>query len=113
MRVRIARFLIGFVSGLLVVIVNTASAYEASRGPTELVHWDPQKAYSGYTMVKPQRVQGVYLIDMAGQAVNHWPAFEFLHFVRELHPRVMCGANRRQGAEQQGAGDESRDSQAK
>jgi|SaaInl5LU_22_DNA_1037371.scaffolds.fasta_scaffold23140_2 hypothetical protein len=64
---------IGFISGLLVVCA--ASAYESSRGPTELIYWDPQKANAGYTMVKPQRVQGVYLIDMAGQVVNHWPDF--------------------------------------
>jgi hypothetical protein len=72
---KISRLSIAVVSGLLVVVVGTASAYEASRGRTELVYWDPRKAYSGYTMVKPQRVQGVYLIDMAGQVVNHWPEF--------------------------------------
>ena len=71
----ISRLSIGIVSGLSVVLAGAASAYEASRGPTELVYWDPHKAYSGYTMVKPQRVQGVYLIDMAGQVVNHWAAF--------------------------------------
>jgi hypothetical protein len=75
MRVRIARFLIGIVSGLFVIIAGTVSAYEASRGPTEVIYWDPHKAYSGYTMVKPQRVPGTYLVDMAGQVVNHWAAF--------------------------------------
>ena len=62
-------------SGLLVLFAGGASAYEASRGPTELVYWDPHQAYPGYTMVKPQRVQGVYLIDMAGQVVQHFPDF--------------------------------------
>ena len=64
----------------VVVIAGTATfaagyvfAYEASRGPTELVYWDPHKAFSGYTFVKPQRVRGAYLVDMAGQVVNHWP----------------------------------------
>ena len=70
---RIKNLSVGILSGLLVVLAGGASAYEASRGPTELVHWDPHKAYSGYTMVKPQRVQGVYLIDMAGQVVQYFP----------------------------------------
>jgi hypothetical protein len=48
-------------------------AYESSRGPTELLYWDPDKAYSGYTFVRPGRVNGVYLIDMAGEVVNYWP----------------------------------------
>ena len=49
------------------------AAYESSRGPTELIYWDPENAYSGYTFVKPGRAAGVYLVDMAGQVVNHWP----------------------------------------
>ena len=67
--------LVGIVSGWVVLTIGLASAYEASRGPTELVYWDPHKTYSGYTMVKPQRVQGVYLIDMAGQVAHYWPDF--------------------------------------
>jgi len=48
-------------------------AYESSRGPTELLHWDEEKAYNGYTFVRPGRVAGVYLIDMAGEVVSYWP----------------------------------------
>ncbi len=66
---------IGIGFAWVVLMAGLASAYEASRGPTELVYWDPHKAYAGYTMVKPQRVQGVYLIDMAGQVAHYWPEF--------------------------------------
>ena len=66
---------VGFVAGVLVIMVGSVSAYEASRGPTELIYWDPHKAHSGYTMVKPQRIRGSYLIDMAGQVVNYFPDF--------------------------------------
>ena len=58
---------------VLALVIAPASAYEASRGPTELIYWDQDKSWFGYTMVKPQRVQGVYLVDMAGEVVNYWP----------------------------------------
>ena len=75
MSIRLTNRSIGFAAGLLVVMVGTVSAYEASRGPTEVIYWDPHKAYSGYTMVKTQRISGNYLIDMAGQVVNYFPDF--------------------------------------
>ena len=73
MSTRLSNLSVGVVTGLLVVMVGSVSAYEASRGPTELIYWDPHKAHSGYTMVKTQRVPGTYLIDMAGQVVNYFP----------------------------------------
>ena len=75
MSTRLTNLSVGFVAGLLVVMAGAVSAYEASRGPTELIYSDPQKAHSGYTMVKTQRVRGTYLIDMAGQVVNYFPDF--------------------------------------
>ena len=59
--------------GIVAFAASYVFAYEASRGPTELVYWDPHRAFSGYTFVKPQRVSGVYLIDMAGQVVQYFP----------------------------------------
>lgn len=61
------------IAALLLGSAAGTSAYEASRGPSQLVHWDHIKAWIGYTFVKPQRTEGVYLIDMAGQVVNYWP----------------------------------------
>ena len=75
MSTRLTNLSVGFVAGLLVVMAGAVSAYEASRGPTELIYWDPHKTHSGYTMVKTQRVRGTYLIDMAGQVVNYFPDF--------------------------------------
>ncbi len=73
MSIRLKNLSVSVVTGLLVVMVGSVSAYEASRGPTEVIYWDPQKAYSGYTMVKTQRIRGVYLINMAGQVVQYFP----------------------------------------
>ena len=75
MSTRLKNLSVGVVAGLLVVMAGAVSAYEASRGPTELIYWDSHKAHSGYTMVKTQRVRGTYLIDMAGQVVNYFPDF--------------------------------------
>lgn len=75
MRIRLANLSVGFIAGLLVVMAGSVSAYEASRGPTEVIYWDPHKAHFGYTMVKTQRVPGAYLVDMAGQVVNYFPDF--------------------------------------
>ena len=61
------------VSGLAILGAGNLSAYESSRGPTELIYWDAEKAYIGYTFIKPTRGAGVYLVDMAGEVVNYWP----------------------------------------
>lgn len=68
-----------------------APGYEASRGPTELIHWDPQKAYPGYAFIRARLpgVTGVYLIDMAGQVVNYWPEFTDAYL---LEDGTMFGA---------------------
>ena len=60
-----------------------ASSYEASRGPTEVVYWDPDKAYGGYTVVSPSRVDGVYLIDMSGEVVKYWPELTGLYLAED------------------------------
>lgn len=57
-------------AGWLVVVCSLASAYESLRGPTELLHWDREKAYSGYTLFAAHGT--TYLIDMEGQVVNTW-----------------------------------------
>ena len=48
-------------------------AYEASQGPTELIHYDPAKASPGYTLFSPFRGKNTYLIDMDGNVVHYWP----------------------------------------
>ena len=77
------------ISAIAVVSASHVVAYEASRGPTELIYWDPQKASPGYTFVKPQRVRGMYLIDMAGQVVNYWAEFSDAYL---LEDGTMFGA---------------------
>jgi hypothetical protein len=48
------------------------SAYEAFQGPTELIQYDPARAYDGYTLFTPSLGRNAYLIDMHGRVVNMW-----------------------------------------
>ena len=57
----------------LIVGVPAAIAYEAFQGPTELIQYDPARAYTGYTLFSPFRGQNTYLIDMHGNVVHYWP----------------------------------------
>ena len=52
-------------------LAGTACAYESLQGPTELLHWDKDRAYAGYTLFAGRGV--TYLIDMEGQVVHTWP----------------------------------------
>ena len=69
---------------LVVVFVSAAYAYEAFRGPTELIWHDREKAAQGYTMfsVRPHLDdhEYTYLIDMEGNVAHKWktitPDFE-------------------------------------
>ncbi len=47
-------------------------AYEAFQGPTELIQYDPLKAYNGYTLFSPFRSRHTYLIDMEGNVAHMW-----------------------------------------
>lgn len=89
MRAKTGGILIAGCCGVLAGVV--APAYEASRGPTELIYWDPQKAYPGYAFIRTRLsgVTGVYLIDMAGQVVNYWPEFTDAYL---LEDGTMLGA---------------------
>ena len=91
MKTKLANCLVGIVCGFVAVMAGTVSAYEASRGPTELIHWDPQKAYPGYFFVRTRQAgaSGVYLLDMAGEVVNNWPGFTDAYL---LEDGTMIGA---------------------
>ena len=52
------------------VSLTNSYAYESLQGPTELLHWDKQKAYDGYTLFATRGAS--YLIDMEGQVVHTW-----------------------------------------
>ena len=62
----------------LVCLASWAWAYEAFQGPTELIQYDPARAYEGYTLFTPGLGRNTYLIDMDGQVVNFWPLPESL-----------------------------------
>lgn len=55
---------------LSVCFAYTLSAYESLQGPTELLFWDKDRAYNGYTLFAAHGRS--YLIDMQGQLINEW-----------------------------------------
>ena len=52
------------------LLTSAALAYERLRGPTEMLYWDKEKAYNGYTLFG--RRGRTFLIDMEGRVVHHW-----------------------------------------
>ncbi|MGI9257458.1 MAG: aryl-sulfate sulfotransferase, partial [Gammaproteobacteria bacterium] len=66
------------------------TAYEAFQGPTELIQYDPARAYEGYTLFTPALGRNAYLIDMHGRVVNMWqtPESWWDHEIRE-HSRLL------------------------
>ena len=57
-------------SGIFLCVGIAVSAYEVSQGPTELIQYDPARAYDGYTLFSPMLGRNTYLIDMQGQVVK-------------------------------------------
>ena len=53
------------------LLVSAAFAYESLQGPTELLYWNKDKAFNGYTLFAAHGRS--YLIDMEGQLINQWP----------------------------------------
>ena len=47
-------------------------AYESLQGPTEMLYWDKEKAYNGYTLFGANSNNNSYLIDMEGNVINTW-----------------------------------------
>jgi len=77
------------ISILLATTFSCVYAYEAFRGPTELIYWDENKAAEGYTMFTP-RGERTYLIDMKGNVVHAWPALPDSHLSED---GILCGGN--------------------
>lgn len=50
--------------------VSMLKAFERLQGPTELIYWDKEHAFQGYTLFASHGT--TYLIDMSGQVVHTW-----------------------------------------
>jgi hypothetical protein len=68
-------------SALSVSLVYAIEAFHADTKngvKTELIYWDKEKAFNGYTMFHPRLVQpdvaNIYLLDMEGRVVHTWPS---------------------------------------
>lgn len=56
---------------LFLCFISTAAiGYESLQGPTELLYWNKDKAFNGYTLFAAHGRS--YLIDMEGQLINEW-----------------------------------------
>lgn len=58
--------------------LTSVSAFQATQGPTEVIQYNPFKAYNGYTLFRGQggleiKHGTAWLIDMEGQVVHSWP----------------------------------------
>ncbi len=60
------------VSAVVLTSFMTTHAYEAIRGVTGLLKYDPAQAYQGYTLIPPQESKMTYLVDMEGYIVHTW-----------------------------------------
>jgi len=62
----------------LVYAIEAFRADTTNGVKTEVIYWDKQKAYNGYTLFQPRQthpsVANIYLIDMAGSVVHTWPS---------------------------------------
>jgi hypothetical protein len=58
--------------GSIFAALSPAIAYESTRGPTGVLHYDRHEAYEGYTLLAPNLSRMVYLIDMKGRQVHKW-----------------------------------------
>lgn len=55
---------------LVVLTAGISFAYESLQGPTEMLYWNKEKAFNGYTLFAAHGSS--YLIDMQGQLVHSW-----------------------------------------
>jgi hypothetical protein len=63
-----------FVGVFLAVAVSSVYAAEAFLVPSELIQYDQDKAFNGYTLFAARNAGGnAYLIDMLGNVVRFWP----------------------------------------
>ena len=56
----------------LTITLVSAYAYETLQGPTEVVFYNPSKAFNGYTLFTPFQTKKTFLINMEGSVVHSW-----------------------------------------
>ena len=61
-----------FIAIALLTASSAVHSYEALQCPTELLYWDKEKAYNGYTLFTPKHFLHTYLMTSDGQIVNSW-----------------------------------------
>lgn len=56
----------------LLAVYAPAKAVETMSTPTGLLQWDASAAYEGYTLLSPNMLSTVYLLDMEGKVAHSW-----------------------------------------
>ena len=67
----------------LLVLATSVRAYERFQGPTELLFYDKDKAFNGYTLFGVG--SRTYLLDMEGRVVHTWPIGTNPHLLDNGH----------------------------
>ncbi|MBW2147840.1 MAG: hypothetical protein JRG73_18335, partial [Deltaproteobacteria bacterium] len=68
----------------------SVEAYEALKGPTGVIQYNPDKAFNGYTLFDSnQSTTSVYLIDMEGYIVHKWDT----DYRAGLHSHLLPNGN--------------------
>ena len=96
--------LIVAVAMLVALPLSSVLAYEAFIGPTEVVQYDADKAYNGYTLFSPFNQLDpwyTYLIDMEGNRIHTWQR----PYGMGLHARLLENGNLIRGGRPQVAND--------
>jgi len=79
---------------------------------TELIQWDPDKAYNGYNLFNVNG-RATYLIDMEGRIVNFWPGVDvrpgmYSYLMENGNLRVECSPSYVPGRPLQAGGSQGR-----
>ncbi|MFO7715720.1 hypothetical protein, partial [Desulfosarcina sp.] len=59
------------IAALLLLPLTPAFAIDIFRTPTEMIQWDPDRAFNGYTIFSPFGNDAI-LVDMEGNLINLW-----------------------------------------
>ena len=92
MNISVARIMAAF-SGLLAICYTIASLAAPSVFPTGTTIFDPDKTWSGYTIVDTADSNGAVLLDMNDNEVRRWPQMSGMGPFRMLPGGYVMGAD--------------------
>ena len=74
------RLILILLVGIVVALpLSSANASEVFQTTTEMIQWDPDMAYNGYSLFTPFGNDNT-LVDMEGYVINTWPKGDTIPF---------------------------------